>query len=85
MNNAACICTVGEYYNNIKDWKINLQNYDSYILTDITRQDINDEFTFTYTEEDIRQNLNFFGEVSKKHYWNAHGNRNIIQFFLLFI
>jgi hypothetical protein len=39
---------------------------------------------FRYTEEELKANLPFFGEVSKKHYWNSYGNRNIIWFYAHF-
>ena len=34
-----------------------------------------------YDEYSLRKDLNFEGEVSKKHYWNSQGNRNIIWFY----
>jgi hypothetical protein len=34
-----------------------------------------------YNELAIRESLNFKHDVSKKHYWNSYGNRNIIWFF----
>lgn len=39
---------------------------------------------FQYTEKDIIENFNFTGVVSKKHYWNSFGNRNIIWFYAHF-
>lgn len=36
---------------------------------------------FLYTEEDIRKNFNFNEQVSKNHYWNSYGNRNLIWFY----
>ena len=34
-----------------------------------------------FTEEDLRKDYDFNTEVSKKHYWNSHGNRNIVWFY----
>lgn len=39
---------------------------------------------FIYTEDELKANLPFFGSVSKKHYWNSFGNRNIIWFYAHF-
>ena len=35
----------------------------------------------SYDENTIRKELSFTGEVSKQHYWNSHGNRNIVWFY----
>lgn len=40
--------------------------------------------TLYYSEEELRRELSFNGDVSKKHYWNSHGNRNIIWFYAHF-
>lgn len=37
--------------------------------------------TFIYNEADIRRNLNFPHAVSKRHFWNSHGNRNLVWFY----
>lgn len=37
-----------------------------------------------YTEEEMCKELAFSGGVSKKHYWNSFGNRNIIWFYAHF-
>jgi hypothetical protein len=39
---------------------------------------------FVYTEQEMCDNLGFKGEVSKKHYWNSFGNRNIVWFYAHF-
>jgi hypothetical protein len=39
---------------------------------------------FIYTEESMCNDLGFSGEVSKKHYWNSYGNRNIVWFYAHF-
>jgi len=48
-------------------------------LTDVTYQPLN--VGLQYTEQDIRNTFKFEGSVSKKHYWNSYGNRNIIWFY----
>lgn len=39
---------------------------------------------FTYSEGEMCDNLGFFGSVSKKHYWNSYGNKNIVWFYANF-
>jgi hypothetical protein len=78
------MCTTHEAYHGVKDWKIELSNYDSFILNDITRSNGNYQGGFCYSEQDIRTNFNFPHQVSKKHYWNSYGNRNIIWFYAHF-
>ena len=34
-----------------------------------------------YNEQTLRDTFNFKGDVSKKHFWNSQGNRNIIWFY----
>jgi hypothetical protein len=36
---------------------------------------------FIYNENDIRNNFAFNHNVTQHHYWNSHGNRNIIWFY----
>jgi len=78
----ACMCTVSHQHNKLDgEWLplITKEGYDKDLIIDITR-DQSFEKGFTYTEKDVRDNLNFPHEVSKKHYWNSQGNRNIIWF-----
>jgi hypothetical protein len=79
MNNIYCVCTTPDVY---PSYKHNWTKFPKEItwLTDVTN---NDTFRlgFNYTQNDVRKNLNFNGEVSKKHYWNSQGNKNIIWFF----
>lgn len=82
MNNAYCMCTTsGGYHSYINNW-------DDFILTGTKLEKIVDITTdpsfhigFTYTEDDIRKNLNFNLNVSKRNFWNQQGNRNIIWFY----
>lgn len=37
-----------------------------------------------YNEANIRETFNFKGDVSKNHFWNSQGNRNIIWFYAHF-
>jgi hypothetical protein len=52
----------------------------------VTDNSKNENFNlgFTYTEKKLREQLDFTGEVSKRHYWNSNGNRNIIWFYAHF-
>ena len=83
MSNVACICTMSSVHNNLNEtWrsKFNNENYDSFVVTDTTKDQTTTD-GFTYNESDIRNNLNFHLDVSKQHYWNPFGNRNIIWFY----
>jgi hypothetical protein len=67
------------HWDNFKD-----TGYDLQWISDVTR-DPNFDVGFTYTEDDVRKNLNFKKEgVSRKHYWNAQGNRTILWFYAHF-
>jgi hypothetical protein len=52
-------------------------------ISDVTK-DPSFNVGFTYTEEDVRRNLNFTKELSKMHFWNSVGNRNIVWFYAHF-
>jgi len=70
---------------------INSNSYDSYdpiwkksgleyeYLNDVSKQDKGEGLK--YTEADVRRIFNFKDNVSKYHYWNSFGNRNIIWFY----
>ena len=79
MNNIYCVCTTPDVY---PSYKNNWTKFPREItwLTDVTN---NNTFRlgFNYTQNDVRKNLNFNGEVSKKHFWNSQGDKNIIWFF----
>lgn len=83
MSNAVCVCTMGSSNDEFrKKWhtNFNLPNYESFVLIDTTHYQLITE-DFTYNELDIRNNLNFQLDVSKYHYWNSYGNRNLIWFY----
>jgi hypothetical protein len=76
------ICFTPETYNSYKDkWSYFDGNKDSYLIVDNSTNNQLDYDCFTYTEKDIRKNFNFNLEVSKNHYWNSYGNRNIVWFY----
>lgn len=84
MNNCYCPCfcasTFDSYYGS---WKEFLTKKDTFAIIDNQgRDDFTTEIkSFIYNERDIRKNLHFEHEVSKRHYWNSQGNRNIIWFY----
>lgn len=51
-------------------------------LTDVTNGEL--KYGTQYNEQDIRKTLNFTDDVSKNHFWNPIGNRNIIWFYAHF-
>lgn len=81
--NVACICTVSHKENRLPiEWNnmITKSDYDKFVLVDTTNDNtIKDGFL--YNELVIRNNLKFPHGVSKRHYWNSYGNRNIIWFY----
>ena len=85
MNNIYCVCTTpdvyGSYVNNWRNFPTDKREL--IWVSDITR-DQSFNIGFKYTEQELRQNLNFYGDVSKRHYWNSFGNRNIIWFYAHF-
>jgi hypothetical protein len=81
--NVACMCTISGLHNDYTDkWitQITNKNYDKFLIIDTTHND-NLQEGFLYNEHDIRKNLDFPHFVSKRHYWNSMGNRNIIWFY----
>ena len=63
-------------------WSNNFKSpsYNSFVITDTTyNTETKDGFLFNETE--LRKNLNFPHEVSKRHFWNSQGNRNITWFY----
>jgi len=80
--NIACMCTMSHQHNRLDtDWLplITKDNYDKELIVDVTK-DQSFKPGFHFTEDEVRTNLNFPHNVSKRHYWNSHGNRNIIWF-----
>jgi hypothetical protein len=82
MNSVYCVCTIPETY---PAYENNWKNFPKNIVwvTDNTKNE-NFNLGFTYTEKKLRDQLTFTGDVSKRHYWNSYGNRNIIWFFAHF-
>ena len=79
MNNVYCVCTTPDVY---PVYANHWENFPKEItwVSDITK-DSSFNLGFNYTEKELRENLNFYGDVSKRHYWNSYGNR--IYFFIL--
>ncbi|MCO6500897.1 MAG: hypothetical protein J5I47_11075 [Vicingus serpentipes] len=95
MKECKVICTTIKDYSawlpHWSGWNIS----DTYLLIDNSKIEDDDEFlkflhyvknigefnVLAYSEKALRVKLNFWGEVSKNHYWNPYGNRNIIWFY----
>jgi hypothetical protein len=82
MNSVYCVCTTPDVY---PVYANHWENFPKEItwVSDITK-DSSFKLGFNYTEKELRDNLNFYGEVSKRHYWNSYGYRNIIWFYAHF-
>lgn len=79
--NKYVICTHhGTHFGLVEHWKNSGIEFD--FLTDVTNTPLS--VGLQYTEDQVRKMFNFQGEVSKKHYWNSYGNRNIIWFYAHF-
>lgn len=79
------ICFTPNTYHSYKNnWSYFNNRQDSYFIIDNTINSNKLIDGFYYTENDIRKNLNFSGNVSKRHFWNSQGNRNIIWFYAHF-
>lgn len=88
MNNCYCTCfnnnTLADYINN---WSGFFKKENTYAIVDNQSRkiELNSNFNiFSYNEADIRKNLNFTEDVSKRHFWNSIGNRNIVWFYAHF-
>lgn len=75
------VCTYKNTYDSYKNYWDNCGLEFDY-LTDVSRYPL--DVGIQYTEKDIRENFNFRDQVSNKHYWNSHGNRNVIWFYAHF-
>jgi len=75
------VCThSGSYMSYKNHWENSGLEFDW--LVDTTNGYLQPEWpSLLYDEQQIRQGLQFKGNVSKKHYWNSYGNRNIIWFY----
>lgn len=82
MNNAFCVCTINDMYNNnLEEWvNKKVEGGDEYIIVDITKDPTFNK-GFTFTEQELRDKLNFTQEVSRYNWWNSYGNRNIAWFY----
>ena len=79
--NKNIVCTHNGTFNAYdKHWQ--QAGIDFEYLTDVTKNKL--DIGLQYTEQDVRDALNFTGEVSKTHFWNPMGNRNIIWFYAHF-
>jgi hypothetical protein len=76
------ICFTPETYTSYIGWWTYFKNKEDvfYIVDNSKNKPINYN-AFLYTENDIRNNFNFKKDVSRGHYWNHAGNRNIIWFY----
>jgi len=85
MNSAYCVCTTPDMYPHFEANWDEFRKTDKHltVIADVTR-DSTFDVGFTYTESDVRKNLNFDRQVSTKHFWNSIGNRNIIWFYAHF-
>lgn len=72
--------TIGSF---IKHWKYFCDIPNSFKIIDNNGGDATNDTIpiFLYTEEDIRKNFNFNEQVSRNHYWNSYGNRNLVWFY----
>ena len=82
MNSAYCMGTIQQQYNeHIEAWgNDKVDGGDKFIIVDVTTKPTFDK-GFTFTEQQLRERLNFNIEVSDKNWWNSHGNRNIAWFY----
>jgi len=84
MNNCYCPCfCASTYHSYYGQWKEFLTKPNTFAIVDTQgKVEFRPESpSFLYDEQDVRKNLNFPHHVSKRHYWNSQGNRNIIWFY----
>lgn len=79
MSNKYIVSTCTQTHNSWKDHWNNFPYEFEWLYNDEIKTQDN-----SYTEQEMCDALGFKGEVSKKHYWNSHGNRNIIWFYAHF-
>jgi hypothetical protein len=83
MYNAYVVSTCDQTYNAYKNnWKDFPYTIDWLYHTE--KEFLPQPNYLYYSEEDLRRDTSFYGDVSKKHYWNSYGNRNIIWFYAHF-
>jgi len=84
MNNCYCTCFNA---NTVNDYSLSWQDFfkrkNTFALIDNLNKDVLFTFgeAFIYNEASLRKDLNFPYNVSKMHFWNSIGNRNIIWFY----
>ena len=85
MNNIYCVCTTPQMYSSyVTHWNnFPTEQRELVWVSDITK-DQNFDLGFKFTEEELRKNLNFYGNVSNNHFWNANGDKNITWFYAHF-
>ena len=76
---AKIVCTCTDTYGAYSHYWDKV-NFDFTYLADNTKQDFNVN-GLKYNKQLVRDTFNFEGEVSKTHYWNSYGNRDIIWFY----
>lgn len=82
--NKVIVCThAGSYMSYKNHWESSGLEFDW--LVDTTNGYLDPDWpSVLYDEEQLKQGLLFKGGVSKKHYWNSHGNRNVVWFYAHF-
>lgn len=82
MNNALCMCSTSDLCGpHVDKWANDkLDIGDKFVIVDITKDPTFDKW-FTFTEQELKDNLKFNQEVSKFNWWNSYGNRNIAWFY----
>lgn len=80
MTNKYIVSTCDHTHNG---WKEHWDNFSEELiwLYHTEKDKISIDNTIMYTEKDLRREMSFNTDVSKKHYWNSQGNRNIIWFY----
>lgn len=87
MDNCYCVCFCNSTYQEyVGNWKGFVGEPNTYAIID-DQGSIGSKYlpnAFVYNEAEIRKNLNFNLDVSKKHFWNSQGNKNLIWFYAHF-
>jgi hypothetical protein len=85
MNNVYCVCTTpSTYYSYVEHWNNFYSENRNLIFVSDNTLDEKFKVGFTYNENDVRKNLNFYKHIGPKHFWNSVGNRTIIWFYAHF-
>jgi hypothetical protein len=84
MHNCYCTCFNSDTLNSyIKDWELFFEKENTFAIIDDHGKNVNCTLknAFLFNEDQIRQNLKFPHVISKQHFWNTIGNRNIVWFY----